>query len=222
MALTATATHSSRTKVIQSLRMKDPALIYVSPHKKNIIYTVKPKPSLDDIVSSLVSSLVCTLQNPRTAMPRTIIFCRRYVECSQMYSLFQQYLKSDFTDPPNTPSLVKYRLIDMYTKCTEPSIKEDIVTAFSKPDGKLRITVAMIALGMGLDCPDVRQILHWGASHDRESYIQETGWCGRDGYAANGSKEDRITSPRMIEYTKNNTVCRRKILFQHFDDIDTN
>ena len=72
--------------------------------------------------------------------------------------------------------MVKYRLVDMFTKCTEPNIKEDIISEFSKPDG------ATIAFGMG---PDVRQILHWGASNDIESYIQETGRCGRDGFTSN-------------------------------------
>lgn len=49
----------------------------------------------------------------------------------------------------------------------------------------LHIVIGTIAFGMGLDCPDVRQVLHWGASHDIELYIQETGRCGRDGYMAN-------------------------------------
>ena len=84
----------------------------------------------------------------------------------------------------------------MYTKCTEANIKEDIVAAFSKPDGTLRIVIGTIAFGMGLDCPDVRQVLHWGSSHDIESYIQETGRCGRDGFLANAvllsSKENKI------------------------------
>ena len=38
-------------------------------------------------------------------------------------------------------------------------IKEDIITEFSKPGGTLRIII-----GMGIDCPHVRQVLHWGAS----------------------------------------------------------
>ena len=38
---------------------------------------------------------------------------------------------------------------------------------------------------MGLDCPDVCQILHWDASNDIESYTQETGRCGRDGFSSN-------------------------------------
>ena len=40
--------------------------------------------------------------------------------------------------------------------------------------------VGTIALGMGLDGPDVWQI-YWGASHD---IIQGTGRSGRDGFMA--------------------------------------
>ena len=54
----------------------------------------------------------------------------------------------------------------MYTKCTETKIKEDIISAFSKPEGTLHIIIGTIAFGMGIDCPDVRQIFHWGASND--------------------------------------------------------
>lgn len=34
---------------------------------------------------------------------------------------------------------------------------------------------------MGLDCPNVRRIIHWGPSSDIEQYLQNTGSAGRDG-----------------------------------------
>ena len=209
-------------KILQSLRMMSPTTISVSPHNFFFIYTVHPKPTMEEFVICLVDCL----KRLRTSMPRTIIFCRRYRECAQIYSIFEQSLQTAFTDPPNAPNLVKYRLVDMYTKCTEASIKEDIVAEFSKADGRLRIVIGTIAFGMGLDCPDVRQILHWGASYDIESYIQETGRCGRDGYTANAvlfysKAEERITSPLMVEYCQNNKSCRRDMLFHDFDDSDT-
>ena len=155
-------------------------------------------------------------------IPRTIIFCRHYMECAQMYSTFEELLAKDFTEPPGAPNMVKYRMVDMYTKCTEAKVKEDIVHEFSKHDGTLRIIIGTIAFGMGLDCPDVRQIFHWGASNDIESYIQETGRSGRDGFTSNAvlfySKADeRFMSPKMIYYCKNDKVCRRDILFSDFD-----
>ena len=44
----------------------------------------------------------------------------------------------------------------------------------------LRVVVAIIAFGMGLDCPNVRRVIHWDPSSDVESYIQETGRAGCD------------------------------------------
>ena len=70
---------------------------------------------------------------------------------------------------------------------------------------------------MGINCPDVRQIIHWGVPEDAETYIQESGRAGRDGQLSCAlimtSPHDlnaRFTSKQIIEYcTNKDSKCQR-------------
>ena len=113
----------------------------------------------------------------------------------------------------------------MYTSCTQEEVKKNIIQSFCSNASHLRIVIATIAFSMGLDVPDVREVIHWGPSDDFECYIQETGRAGRDGDLCcavlyHASRDNRSIDKMMIEYCNNTSVCRRQLLFADFEGCD--
>ena len=49
----------------------------------------------------------------------------------------------------------------------------DILRDFVNKEGVVRILVSTVAFGMGVDAPNIRHIIHWGAPRSIEMYVQE-------------------------------------------------
>ncbi len=142
--------------------------------------------------------------------------------CAKIFTFLQDQLGSSFTHPEDAPDIPEFRLVDMFTSITEAKLKADILLIFK--DGKnLRIVVATVAFGMGIDCKDVRQIVHVGLPDDVSSYIQETGRAGRDGLLSKAILLKARTYCWVGEdiklYAANETECRRQVIFRDMDGL---
>lgn len=59
------------------------------------------------------------------------------------------------------------------------SKRKSIQNAFMR--GDLKIVVATVAFGMGINKADIRAVIHYNMPNNFERYVQEVGRAGRDG-----------------------------------------
>ena len=218
MALTATANLKIRATVIKTLEMKGCSVLSHNPNKLNIYYEVAPKTDLESVLSPIVSQV--SLKKRKT--DRHILFCRTYGDTTVLYkALMLQLAEKDVLLHDDI-----VRICEKFTGCTSPAMKKNILESFTQPDGLVRIVVATIAFGMGLDSPNVRHVLHWEPPEDLEQYVQETGRGGCDGamakcilyFSPKDLRAKHHVTAGMEAYCENTVECRRVLLMRQFTE----
>ena len=205
LALTATATKSTLDSVISQLALQDPIIIGLPPDRPNIKLLVEPFPTISELCFKLAEELKekCNLT------PKTVIFCRSLSHCGDMCTMMKRLLGPKITEPPGLPSMLQFRLIDVFTAASNVSMREEVLKEFCKTDTKLRVLIATTAFGLGVDCIDIEHVINYGTPSILKELVQESGRAGRDGREACS-----IPYHKTVKRIKNQSVCRRTLILE--------
>ena len=192
--------------------------IVVSPDRKNLMFHVELAKKGEEI--QRLSWLVNLVKENGPSTPKTIIFCNMYNEIAAVFVYLLRML-GDYVFVLDHPKLPANRIMGIYHSLTWKKYKERVVDSFKGNTGNVRIVLASSALGMGVNFPDVRYVVHLGPARCIVDHVQQAGRAGRDGKQAynvvisNGHKLARCETD--IKNFVKSKDCLRKALLQPLD-----
>ncbi|XP_028402242.1 Werner syndrome ATP-dependent helicase homolog [Dendronephthya gigantea] len=216
--VTATATKATKAQILESLDINVDQLYTVeqNPNRMNLMYMLSymdKESGLEDVFRKLITEL----QRLQCQTERTIIYCMTRKQCSVLFRMFEINLGANMY---NGSCLPQNRLVEMFHAGTPQSVKDHVLANMTAIDSHLRVLIATIAFGMGVNCKEIRRVIHFGPSKNLEQYVQESGRAGRDGKSStctilyNGLLAAYCECD-MKEFLQSDT-CRRQELMRKF------
>lgn len=214
IALTATADKLTQRDILNKLELKSPKTFLASFNRANIAYYVEPK-------KNSYSRLLDFLSRHRDNSGIIYALSRQSTE-----DLSDKLIANGFSARP-------------YHAGLERQIREQHQELFLQD--QVKIIVATIAFGMGIDKSNVRFVVHIDLPKNLEGYYQETGRAGRDGLPSDAllfysyadvlklkgfaevednPEQTRIMLKKLDQMAEFCQVryCRRKYLLNYFDE----
>lgn len=164
MALTATAVEKVRDDISEVLRLRTPHIAQNSSDRPNLKISIVKK-------RGLAVDLHYIANKAAGVRGSVIVYCTSKRETESLAKTLEE--KFEQKQGKNVPT------VGIYHGSMTPQAREATHDAFLT--GRCKVVIATVAFGMGIDKPDIRLVMHYGAPKTMEDYYQQVGRAGRDG-----------------------------------------
>ncbi|KAK4779624.1 hypothetical protein SAY87_015730 [Trapa incisa] len=157
LAMTATATRATLSSVMSALEIPATNLILKAHLRDNLLLSVS-------LSQNKMKDLLMLLKSPPfNKIQSIIVYCKFQSETD----VVSRYLRDNNISAKSYHSSIP---------ANDRSRTQDLFCS-----NKIRVVVATVAFGMGLDKPDVGAVIHYSMPNSLEGFGQEIGRAGRDG-----------------------------------------